>query len=495
MAEYISYNCTVIGQRYIDKEKTCEDSSISYNSDDMHIAIVADGHGDPKCFRSNVGSRIACEVALESMKEFALAIKEGEKEELLFTPRGAERLTSNLFNAILARWSEKVLEDLNNNPPSDEEYDSAGEKNATVYRSGKGLTHIFGTTLIAMLMTSRYLLVLHQGDGRCVVMHENGKVDQPVPWDPRCEGRNTASLCDEDVLAHWRYHIIDLSKDQIVACYAVSDGIEDSFETMKEMNAYLCMHACDYVNMGHSAYFDAVPAHFAALTKQGSQDDISIGCIIDIIAITKYLELYSLIHEYYVAKGENRRANERLNSMQRKTEYLTDRLEQAKTAFENAQQEQTNASSTLEKMQMAVKTAIAGLVTSTQRKEAAEEALVVAQSEYDQYMSVRNEFVEKATSTEESMKILAEKIKSLSIEKSEIDDEVDDGALVYTQPGSEYDDFGEQADEETIVEDTAESTTEYDEESMNNSFEAEQPTKKEKRGLFGRKKKRKLEEV
>lgn len=495
MAEYISYNCTVIGQRYIDKEKPCEDSSISYNSDDIHIAIVADGHGDPSCFRSNVGSRIACEVALESMKEFALAVKEGEKEELLFTPKGAEKLTSNLFNSILARWTENVLEDLKNNPPSDEEYDSAGEKNAAIYRSGQGLTHIFGTTLIAMLMTTRYLLVLHQGDGRCVVMHENGKVDQPVPWDPRCEGRNTASICDPDVLAHWRYHIIDLSKDKIVACYAVSDGIEDSFETMKEMNAYLCMHACDYVNMGHDVYLEAAPAHFAALTKQGSQDDISIGCIIDTNAIKKYLELYSLIHEYYVAKGENRRANERLNSMQRKTEYLTDRLEQAKIACENAQQEQTNSSSALEKMQMAVKTAIAGLATSTQRKEAAEEALVVAQNEYDQYMSVRNEFVEKATSTEESMKVLSEKIKSLSIEEPEIDDESEDGILVYTQPGSEYDDFGEQPDEETPVEDTVESNTESNEARMDSSLEAEGPAKKEKKGLFKKKKKRKTEEV
>lgn len=447
MAEYISYNCTVIGQRYIEKEKPCEDSSISYSSGDVHIAIVADGHGDPKCFRSNVGSRVACEVTLESMKEFAIAIREGEKEELLFTPKGAERLTTNLFSSILGRWTEKVLEDLTTTPPTDEEYKSAGEKNAAFYRAGKGLSHIYGTTLIAMLMTSRYLLVLHQGDGRCVVMHENGNVDQPVPWDPRCEGRNTASLCDEDVLANWRYYVIDLSKDQIVACYVVSDGIEDSFETMKELNAYLCMHACDYIDLGHVAYLDALPAHFATLTKQGSLDDISIGCIIDPQGISKYIELYSLIHKYYVAKGENRRANERINSMQRKTEYLTERLEKAKIACENAQQEQYSSSSTLEKMQKAVKSAIEGLESSTQKKEAAEEALVIAQTEYDQYMAIRNEVVEKVTTTEEEMRVLSEKIKNISIVPPEINNDKKSEDLVYTQPISEDDDFDEQSEE------------------------------------------------
>lgn len=494
MADYISYNCTVIGQRYIEKEKPCEDSSISYNLDDVHISIVADGHGDPKCFRSNVGSRIACEVALESMKEFAFLIREEEKEELLFTPRGAEKLTTNLFNSILARWTEKVLEDLNNNPPTEEEYESAGEHSAQIYRSGKGLTHIFGTTLIAMLMTSRYLLVLHQGDGRCVVMHENGKVDQPVPWDPRCEGRNTASLCDYDVLANWRYHIIDLAKDQIVACYAVSDGIEDSFETEKEMNAYLCMHTCDYVNLGHEEYLNALPTHFAALTKQGSQDDISIGCIISPTAASKYLELYALLHEYYVAKGENRRANERLNSMRRKTEYLTERLEQAKIACESAQQEQSNSNSNLEKVQLAVKNAIAGLATSTQKKEAAEEALVAAQAEYDQYMAIRDEFVEKATTTEQMLKILAEKIKSVSIEESEIEDEDEEELPVYTQPGAEYDDFGEQVDEKPEDQDVTESATESDETTIKNSIETDGPQRKEKKSLFKRNKKSKMKE-
>ena len=53
----------------------CEDSSVSYSAEDgkYHIAIVADGHGSKKCFRSNEGSKIATEVAMECLQQFAEA--------------------------------------------------------------------------------------------------------------------------------------------------------------------------------------------------------------------------------------------------------------------------------------------------------------------------------------------------------------------------------------------------------------------------------------
>ena len=37
------------------------------------------------------------------------------------------------------------------------------------YDRGERLEHIYGTTLIAGLLTESYLLLIQQGDGRCVV--------------------------------------------------------------------------------------------------------------------------------------------------------------------------------------------------------------------------------------------------------------------------------------------------------------------------------------
>lgn len=416
MAEYTAFNCTVIGQRYIDKAAPCEDYSVSWNQEDVHIAITADGHGDKTCFRSYVGSKMACLAALESMQEFAAGVRDNGLEEQLLTPKGGSKLATSLFEVILDRWKRMIMAQLQENPPTQEEYESTGERNAAIYRAGKHLEHIYGTTLIAMLKTSRYLLVLHQGDGRCVVFHENGKVDQPVPWDPRCEGRSTASLCDADVLKHWRYLIIDLQKDKIIGSFAISDGIEDSFEEMKELHAYLCMHVSDYVRLGHDAYCAALPEHFAALTKNGSQDDISIGGILDPAAAEKYAPLYVKLYGYYTAKGEHRRATERLNSMQRKTEYLTDQLKKAKAEYQAAQEQRQAKKNFLERLFAQLESARDDCDNSERAQEQSEEKLANIQAEYDAYMQLRQTFVDKAEENRLKMEALSEDIRNYTVE-------------------------------------------------------------------------------
>ena len=416
MAEYTAFNCTVIGQRYIDKAAPCEDYSVSWNEGDVHIAITADGHGDKTCFRSYVGSKMACQAALESMQEFAAGVRDNGLEEQLLTPKGGSKLATSLFEVILDRWKRMIMAQLQENPPTEEEYESTGAQNAAIYRAGKHLEHIYGTTLIAMLKTSRYLLVLHQGDGRCVVFHENGKVDQPVPWDPRCEGRSTASLCDSDVLKHWRYLIIDLQKDKIIGSFAISDGIEDSFEEMKELHAYLCMHVSDYVRLGHDAYCAALPEHFAALTKNGSQDDISLGGILDAAAAEKYAPLYVKLYGYYTAKAERRRATERLNSMQRKTEYLTDQLQKAKAEYQAAREHQQEKKSILERLFAQLEIARDDCDNSERAQGQSEEKLAKIQAEYDAYMQLRQTFVDKAEENRLKMEALSEDIRNYTVE-------------------------------------------------------------------------------
>jgi hypothetical protein len=66
------------------------------------------------------------------------------------------------------------------------------------YDRGEKLEHIYGTTLIAGLLTDKYLLLLQQGDGRCDVFDANGEVSQPIPWDDKCFANVTTSLCEDD---------------------------------------------------------------------------------------------------------------------------------------------------------------------------------------------------------------------------------------------------------------------------------------------------------
>lgn len=452
MSGYTAFHCTVIGQRYIEKEKPCEDYSLSCNDDDIHIAVVADGHGDPRCFRSNVGSRKACEITLEQLKRFAHALQQEDVERQLFTRFGARKLTDNLFRSIVTEWQHAVLADIAENPMTEEERASVDSAAAAVYQEGRELVHIYGTTLIAMLMTERYLLVLHQGDGRCVVMHHDGTVDQPVPWDPRCEGRNTSSLCDNDVLASWRYHLIDLEKDPIAACYAVSDGIEDSFETMEELNAFLCHHAGEYVSKGADAYLAELPAQFAALTKNGSRDDTSMGCIIDTDKVSEFASQYQLSYDYCVSKAENRHALDRIKSMKRKTRFLKDAVDNAQAAYDQVLADEEADRQEMNGLQRMILALTRKMDTHKDSEKTAERELIIARAEYNDYMALREEYVERAKEAKKKMDEAKKQIDQLNADHAA--DAVPDAAreeFVYTQPlGTDDESWAEASAEEKL---------------------------------------------
>ena len=69
------------------------------------------------------------------------------------------------------------------------------------------------------LMVSKYLILIQQGDGRCDVFYKDGSVDQPIPWDERCKGSTTTSMCDTDAFASIRSAVIDTEERGVVACY------------------------------------------------------------------------------------------------------------------------------------------------------------------------------------------------------------------------------------------------------------------------------------
>ena len=62
------------GESHILSNKVCQDSSYSSTSDTMSIAIVCDGHGGTRYFRSDVGSRFAVDATTECVQAFVSEI-------------------------------------------------------------------------------------------------------------------------------------------------------------------------------------------------------------------------------------------------------------------------------------------------------------------------------------------------------------------------------------------------------------------------------------
>lgn len=313
MSQIYTFHETVRGHFHVMYEFPCEDSSAAFSAEDgkFYIAAVADGHGSYSCFRSDYGSKAAAEVAIECLRQFAEEYLASETVEDRFyhdmfsNPRYQNMTIKQLTDTIVAGWHDRVMDNYKNDPPTVEEM---GE-NAAEYEGGKNPAHIYGTTLMAALWMPKCLILIHQGDGRCDVFYADGSIDQPIPWDPRCEDTTTTSLCDEDAADSFRSCVIDLDKNPVMACYLGSDGVEDAYrDTYEELGgSHVLMGGvhtfykdltCQLAKMGQEEFEDYLKTmlpDFSAngrFSRRGSGDDVSVAGIVDLDMIQQFVTKY-----------------------------------------------------------------------------------------------------------------------------------------------------------------------------------------------------------
>lgn len=344
MKAYFSFSKTVIGHLHIQKNIPCEDSSSSFSDPEgrYHIAIVADGHGDPACFRSKIGSQIAVEVSTASLQNFAERFFPSESDmqstmaKTMAFPKERRQAVKQLTDFIISQWTSGVLKHLEENPPTEADWEKVGDKKAE-YLEGKHLEHIYGTTLIVALMVSNWLILIQQGDGRCDVFYEDGTVDQPIPWDDRCFENVTTSLCDEDVAQSIRSCVIDTSLQPVIACYLGSDGVEDSYRTMEGTHVFYRELSCELVERPVSEFLDYLEGYFPDFSRSGSGDDVSVAGIVDVEGLSDHVQEFRDSASAYELNEEFEYHNARLISMSRKYGILKRRLDTAQTAYETCE--------------------------------------------------------------------------------------------------------------------------------------------------------------
>ena len=90
---------TVIGDSHIKKGIVCQDSSGICVTDTFGIAVVADGHGSAKHFRSDVGSRIAVKITTGLLKNYMS--RTDFREQFLQHP---DFILQQMEKQILMKW-------------------------------------------------------------------------------------------------------------------------------------------------------------------------------------------------------------------------------------------------------------------------------------------------------------------------------------------------------------------------------------------------------
>ncbi len=314
--QYELFCSSVRGYSHIRKDTPCEDFGVKKSIDSIKIFAVADGHGDPNCLRSSIGSEYACRIACESLENFARNVAENGFESKLFDRLECPALMDRLVRSIIAKWTNEVDAELNENPLTDEEYATASRL-GDEFRRGIRTERMYGTTLIAGLLTEKYLLLLQQGDGRCVVFDSEGKASQPIPWDDRCVGTATTSLCDPDAAGSVRTYVFNLEENPVIACVAGTDGVEDSFPTsMEKTHAYyrnILKEACE---LGVEAMEQSLAADLSELSRQGSADDVTVSGFVDVKRTRKFLEEFDRANELVNIRDELALVNSRIKSME-----------------------------------------------------------------------------------------------------------------------------------------------------------------------------------
>lgn len=316
MVDGIYYSCQ--GESHKATDKPCQDYSHCYaTSNGIAVAIVCDGHGGERYFRSQYGAQFAAELTENAVWSFVqnvdASLFKGKKytaEGPILPDKGDTEKPTNkefivfrqLFSNILYKWNEKINEHAEAHPINEWERKHVKEKYLNEFKSQMAmdreqrtiLEKTYGCTLMTYVQTPIYWFAFHLGDGKMIAYKiNNGKVQwkEPVPWDDRCFLNKTTSLCDSDALNEFRY-CYEGDGDFPVAVFLGSDGLDDSFgEETNLVNFYIQvikMLANDGIEATRKSLEETLPQ----LSKIGSKDDMSVATIFNLSKLKDNVQLF-----------------------------------------------------------------------------------------------------------------------------------------------------------------------------------------------------------
>ncbi|MBR7039164.1 MAG: protein phosphatase 2C domain-containing protein [Oscillospiraceae bacterium] len=260
---------TLIGASHLNSGTVCQDSSDFQATEHYAIAVVADGHGSKKHFRSDVGSRLAVEAAVAAVSQY-YTDPELFEETICEDP---ERVIRNIEKNIIARWDQAVHTHFREHPFTPEEQRPFTE---TEFAKLK-LEAVYGTTLIIGVIGSCFTFGMQIGDGSLVIIEEDAMADMPIEDDETAPANVTASLCNSYAIDMFRSFFLP---DKALAVFVSTDGLYTSFRSTDD---FLDYHSIIASRLEKPEAFDRiVKRNLEKRTHFGTQDDISLSCAWDV---------------------------------------------------------------------------------------------------------------------------------------------------------------------------------------------------------------------
>jgi len=295
MTNAFHYSCE--GESHKATGKVCQDHSLTCSVDGLTVAIVCDGHGGERYFRSDIGSKCAADATLEAVTYFAEQVGDTLFENKPFTAVGptttlkdakdlsaVDKAFRQLFSSIIYRWNEKIKQHAQTVAITEWEKANVPPKYLEEFSKSESFEKQYGCTLMAYVQTPTYWFAFHIGDGKCISFQENPIWKEPIPWDDRCFLNKTTSLCDTSAIEEFRY-CYQGDGHFPWAILLGSDGLDDSFgETDNLANFYVQILKM-LANEGQPATEASLQETLPQLSKIGSKDDMSVACVYDDTAL------------------------------------------------------------------------------------------------------------------------------------------------------------------------------------------------------------------
>ncbi len=242
------------------------------------LVSTADGHGSPKCFRSDFGSQFAVKKSAQIVGEF-LDERRGRFDLAEIESKGKEYLPKE----FVKKWRKTVEYHLKNNPFTEEEFKKLEEKSSADARKlvEENPLLAYGTTSLTVAMEEEFVLYLQLGDGDILNATVAGEVTKPLSEDARLLANETTSMCLPKAENDFRFFVQKISAEASPAMILLStDGYLNSFSN----EAGFFQAATDILEMlraenGFSDVSDNLKAWLEEATKMGSGDDCAVAIV------------------------------------------------------------------------------------------------------------------------------------------------------------------------------------------------------------------------
>lgn len=289
--------------------KPCQDYAYSESNEYLSMAIVSDGHGGERYFRSQIGSELAVNITKEAIRNFVSSMEEASLNDkntlsvfdnVPFTSfsqatASEEQFDTNahqslmwLFSSIINQWNMAIEKDAHERELTEWELENVDKKYIDEFLAKKeqensSFEKTYGCTLMAYVQTPRYWFAFHLGDGKCITMHLNdGKLvcQQPIPWDEKCFLNKTTSLCDSNVLEEFRYCYQGNGESNFpIAVFLGSDGLDDSYGDGDNLYNFYIQLFKIIIRNGKEKALKELEKSLPVISQRGSKDDMSVACI------------------------------------------------------------------------------------------------------------------------------------------------------------------------------------------------------------------------